>query len=41
MVYRCNKTFRQIGQSKVSFGKVGDGRGSSSGRWEWLSDFEK
>lgn len=38
MVYRCNKAFPQIGQSKVSFGKVGDGRGSLSGRGEWLSD---
>ena len=35
--YRCNKAFPQIGQSKVSFGKVGGGGGSSSGRGEWVS----
>ena len=37
IVYRRNKAFPQIGQSKVSFGKVGEGGGSSSGRGEWLS----
>ena len=37
MVYRRSKAFPQSGQSKVSFGKVGDGVGSSSGRGEWVS----
>lgn len=37
MVYKRNKAFPQIEQSKVSFGKFGDGRGSSSGRGMWES----
>ena len=37
MVYRCNKAFPQIGQSKVSFGKIGEAEESSSGRWAWVS----
>lgn len=37
MIYRRSKAFPQIGQSKVSFGKVGDGRGRFSGRGEWVS----
>ena len=37
MVYRRNKAFPQSGQSNVSFGKVGEGVGSSSGRGEWVS----
>ena len=37
MVYRRSKAFPQTGQSNVSFGKVGDGGGSSSGRGEWVS----
>jgi hypothetical protein len=35
--YRRSKAFPQIGQRNVSFGKVGDGGGSSAGRGEWVS----
>ena len=38
MVYRCSKAFPQIGQSKVSFGKIGEAEESSSGRGAWVSD---
>ena len=37
MEYRCSKALPQAGQSKVSFGKVGDSTGSSPGRGESLS----
>jgi len=37
MEYRRSKALPQDGQSKVSFGKVGDSEGSSPGRWEWVS----
>ena len=37
MIYRSSKAFPQDGQSKVSFDKVGDSVGSSSGRGEWVS----
>ena len=38
MVNRCNKAIPQIGQSNVSFGKIGEGGESSSGRGAWVSD---
>jgi len=37
MEYRRSKAFPQIGQSKVSFGKVGDGWGRLSGGGEGVS----
>ncbi len=37
MEYSSSKGLPQIGQSKVSFGKVGDGGGSSPGRGERVS----
>jgi hypothetical protein len=38
MVYRRSKALPQIGQSKASFGKVGEARESLSGRGAWVSD---
>ncbi len=38
MVYRSSKALPQDGQSKISFGKVGEEGESSPDRGEWASD---